>query len=163
MENKEDNEIQNLKDSYSKKEISFGLPKYDTMACEFEIEKVAEKETEFLLREIRRTMVEKISAYIHLLETIINPASGSLLIFSILKNLNEGDKHEIKEIYKKLAKIQIGSIKLDTVYNELSESEFIKKTYEEWIVIKEVLFKIFERFEKDFDINNSSASNCYFG
>lgn len=163
MENKDKEELDRLKENYKIKQILFNLPEYKGMAEEFEIEKVAEKETEFLLREIRRVIVEKLSAYIHLFETILNPSSGSLMIFSIIKNIKEERKKEIQTIYKKLAKIQLSAVKLDTVYNEKAEAEFIIQIYNEWAPMKEKLFIMFEDFEKDFDITNSNNANCYFG
>jgi hypothetical protein len=133
------------------------------MAKEFEIEKVSEKETEFLLREIRRVVIEKISAYIHLFETILSPSSGSLLIFSILKNLNEEDKKTIRSIYKKLTKTQISAIRLDTSYDEILEAEFINKMYKEWQELKKPIIELFEKFEKNFETDISPGNNGYFG
>lgn len=155
--------LEQLKEKYEQKKIDYGLPTFQEMTEEFEIEKVSEKETEFVLREIRRTILEKVSAYMHLFESIINPSSGSLLIFSVLKNIDEEAKKEIKEIYKKLAKIQIISMRLDTIYNEKEEAEFIIQVYKDWGKLKYPIFKLFEKFDKDFDVPNGSATGCYFG
>jgi hypothetical protein len=163
MENKEKSDLERLKEDYDKKKIIYNLPEFRFMAEDFEIEKVTEKETDFILRETRRTIIEKFSAYMHLFETMLNPSSGSLLIFSILKNLNEEDKKEIREVYKKLAKIQIESMKLDTIYSENNEAQFILYSTHEWLLIKDKIFRLFEKFSKDLDLNNSSISNCYFG
>ena len=163
MENDSHEDLEKLKKNYEFKKILFSLPEYEEMAKEFEIEKVSEKETEFLLREIRRVMVEKISAYIHLFETILSPSSGSLLIFSILKNLTEDDKKRIREIYKRLTKIQISSIKLDTSYSENSESDFIKEINALWGEIKNPIMGLFEKFESNFETELPNANNCYFG
>lgn len=163
MEKDNSGDLEKLKRNYEFKRVLFNLPNYEEMAKEFEIEKVSEKETEFLLREIRRTMIEKISAYIHLFETILSPSSGSLLIFSILKNLTEEDKKRIKEIYKKLTKIQISSIKLDTSYNEKSESDFVKEINTLWKEIKNPIIELFEKFENNFETEIPNGNNCYFG
>jgi hypothetical protein len=163
METNNEFDLKKLKQDYESKRILFSLPSYDEMAKEFEIEKVSEKDTEFLLREIRRVVIEKISAYIHLFETILSPSSGSLLIFSILKNLNEEDKKTIRSIYKKLTKTQISAIRLDTSYDEILEAEFINKMYKEWQELKKPIIELFEKFEKNFETDISPGNNGYFG
>lgn len=163
MENSDKSELEKLRIKYEIKRLEYCLPSFKEMAEDFEIEKVAEKETDFVIREIRRTIFEKISAYMHLFETIINPTSGSLLIFSVLKNIDEDTKKEIKDIYKKLAKLQIESMKLDTIYDEKSEAEFILLIKKEWESMRNQIFKMFERFNQDFDFNNESISKGYFG
>jgi hypothetical protein len=71
---------------------------------DFDIEKVLEKEG-FLLRNIRRAISEKIVAYLHFFETLINPSSPPMFVFSFLKNLNEKDKQGIKDCYKKIKQV----------------------------------------------------------
>lgn len=163
METNNQLDLEKLKIDYESKRILFNLPSYNEMAKEFEIEKVSEKETDFLLREVRRAVIEKVSAYIHLFETILSPSSGSLLIFSILKSLNEEDKKTIRGIYKKLTKTQISAIKLDTSYDEILEAEFINKMYKEWQELKRPIIELFEKFEKNFETDISPGNNCYFG
>jgi hypothetical protein len=81
----------------------------------------------------------------------------------VLKNIDEESKREIREIYKKFAKIQIISMKLDTIYNEKEEAHFILSVFREWSQMKSTIFNLFEKFDKDFDINNGSVSGGYFG
>jgi len=161
MENKDS--LQELKTKYEAKKIVYNLPDYSKFGEDFDVEKASEKETDFIIREVRRIVIEKISAYMHLFETILNPSSGSLLIFSVIKNLDHDDKKDIRELYKKLAAMEITSMKLDTIYNEKTEADFILKTYCDWQDIKIKINKIFEKFDKELDINGSSGSSCYLG
>jgi len=155
--------LQELKEKYELKRQPYNLPDFAKFGEDFDVEKASEKETDFIIREIRRIVIEKISAYIHLFETILNPSSGSLLIFSVIKNLDYDDKKEIKEIYKKLAAMEITAMKLDTIYNENAEAEFVVKAFCEWQGIKLKIHKIFEKFDKELDINGSSVSSGYLG
>jgi len=116
---------------YERLKEKFKLPKFQEFAEDFDIEKIAEKETMFLLREIRRTMNEKLSAYLHLFETLINPSAPPMFIFSVLKKTNGDNKESIKEVYKRISRLQLKVMKLDTLYDEVKEAAFIKVAFKE--------------------------------
>jgi hypothetical protein len=110
MEEKQDEF--DLNEEYDKLKSKYpALPPFEDISEDFDVEKLYEKETNFILREIRRVISEKISAYMHFFETIINPASPPLFIFSILKGIDAEKKSKVESIYKKLAKFQIESMK----------------------------------------------------
>ena len=73
-----------LKKAYLDLQQDHTLPEFTKLAEDFDIEKIQDKETSFLLREIRRAINEKITAYIHLFENLINPNAPPMFIFSIL-------------------------------------------------------------------------------
>lgn len=141
----------------------FNLPNLESLGEDFDIEKSFEKESSFLLREMRRIMTEKTSSVLHLFENLINPSSPPIFIFSGLKKLNEEDKKKIKNIYKILAKIQIKSMKCDSIYSENSEAELIKNVFDEWKKIKQDIFSILEKFEFALEEENNSSNKSYFG
>jgi len=138
------------------------LPNFQQLCEDFDIEKISEKETSFLAREIRRTINEKISAYIHLFETLINPQSPPLFVFTILKNMSEKEKQQIQEFYKVLSKTQLQIMKLDTVYSEQKEIEFINASFKTWQEMKTKINKLFESFETNFENGDTSNKRSYF-
>jgi hypothetical protein len=156
-------QIKQIKQEYEQLKQKYNLPEFSQLAEDFDIEKTLDKQTSFLLREIRRMVSEKLSAYIHLLETFLNPATPPMFIFTILKNSNEQEKEIMKEIYKKLAKLQLKAVKLDTIYNEKNEADFIIKANQEWSEIKQKSYNLFEQFENRFEENNNSKNRGYFG
>ncbi|MAH51707.1 hypothetical protein CMI37_38170 [Candidatus Pacearchaeota archaeon] len=156
-------ELQDINKEYEKLKQTYKLPEFQQLAEDFDIEKVTEKESSFLLREIRRMVSEKLSAYMHLFETLLNPTTPPMFIFTIIKNSNEKEKETIKEVYKKLAKLQLHAIKLDTIYNEKSEADFIIKSNQEWKDAKQKAHDLFEQFETKFEENNNSGRKGYFG
>ncbi|MFH1452215.1 MAG: hypothetical protein ABIF88_03520 [archaeon] len=165
MEN-EKNDIDtdiDLNSEYESLRTKYGLPEFEKMAEDFDIEKISDKESSYLAREIRRTIHEKLSAYLHLFETLINPASSPMFVFSFLKSINGNNKEKIMEIYKKLSKLQLEVLKLDTIYNEETEIKFIKKTYEEWQEIKPAVYKLIQTFENNIESNGDSKETSYFG
>ena len=147
---------------YADLEKEYDLPKFELLADDFDIEKIQEKETGYLAREIRRAMNEKITAYIHLFETLINPQSPPMFVFKILKNISTKEKEAIQGFYKSLSKTQIEIMKLDTVYSEKNEAEFIKQTSQMWQEMKPKIFKLFESLESNFENDDASKGQSYF-
>ncbi len=140
----------------------YNLPEFKELAKDFDIEKISDKEPMFLAREIRRTINEKITSYIHLFETLINPQSPPMFVFKILKNISTQEKEVIQEFYKTLSKIQIEIMKLDTVYSEKSEAKFIKQTFQIWQDMKFKIHALFESMESNFEKDDKLTGRSYF-
>ena len=157
----EEKEI-NLEEEYDKLKQKYDLPAFKELTEDFDIEKIQDKESSFLLREIRRTINEKLAAYISLLETLINPTTPPMFVFSILRNISAEDKETIKEVYKTLSKTQIEIMKLDTIYNEKAEVKFINETFSAWQNIKQTIYKLVEDFESSFEESDDSKKRSYF-
>ena len=143
--------------------ISYELPRFKQLTEDFDVEKVFEKESSFILRDIRHAIVEKITAYSQLFETFQNPGSSPMFVLSLLKNTNEKNKEEITEIYHKLAKIQVDSIKLDTIYSEKNEAVFIKETSDTWQGMKTKILELIEELEKETNKDSQASARGYFG
>lgn len=156
-------ELENLRNNYEPLKKKYSLPEFTELAEEFDIERAAEKQSSFTLREIRRTINDKISAYLHLFETFTNPSNAPMFIFSMLKNISEDEKQKVKDIYKQLAKIEMTIFKLDTIYSEKSEADFIKTATKEWKIMKKDILVLVEKFDKNFNVNSSTVSRGYFG
>jgi hypothetical protein len=150
-----------IKQAYNELKQKHNIPEFEKIAQDFDIEKI--QESIFLAREIRRSINEKITAYIHLFENLINPNAQPMFIFSILRNVSTKDRETIKEIYKILSKTQIEIIKLDTIYNETAEIKYINETFEMWQKIKIKIRKLIENFETNFETDNNSEKRSYFG
>jgi len=147
---------------YEELKLKHNLPDFKALAEDFDIEKIADKETIFLAREVRRAINEKITAYIHLFETLINPTSPPMFVFKILKNMSEQEKEQIQEFYKVLSKTQIEIMKLDTVYSEKDEVKFINKTFKVWQEMKTKIYSLFASFEINFENDDISKKRSYF-
>ncbi len=158
-----DNSLAEFKRGYEDLKKKYDLPDFMKLGEDFDIEKVADKETSFPLRDIRRMIAEKISAYLHLFEIFMNPANPPMFIFSMLKNANEGDMDMIKLIYKDIAKMELELLKLDTIYNEKKEAEFIICTAKVWDKLKMDISKLLEKFDKSVEEGNSVSKRGYFG
>lgn len=155
--------LKSIKEDYKKIEEKFSLPPFEKLVEDFDMEKLSEKEEGLIIRDIRRSITEKIAGYLHLFEMLMNPSSPPMFVFAFMKNLSEQDKKEIKEIYKELSRLQITTINLDTIYNETREISFIKKTFSEWQNLKKRIHTLVETFEKEFEKNAETKEKSYFG
>jgi hypothetical protein len=151
-----------IKKQYEHIRRKYKLPDFDEMNKEFEIEKVQERETDFILREVRKAISEKVGAFLRFFETILNPVMAPVFILASLKNLNNADKEKIKEIYESMVELEIGTIRLDMDYNEKKEADFIIKAVKEWREIKPDVLDILETLEKSHSISEKKG-NTYLG
>lgn len=161
MENSSEAEF-DLKKEYGVLKEKYGLPSFDEISEDFDIEKLDDKETSHLMREIRRVLMDKLSAYLNLFENLVNPSGPPMFIFSALRSMDNSNKPKLREIYKRLSKIQIGSMKLDTIYNEDLEAKFVKDIFSSWQEIKKEIYTVFDDFDKNFDKENGSKESRYF-
>jgi len=162
MENNESC-LENLKKKYKTFQEKYFLPKFEELNDDFSIEKIADLETDFLLKEIRRFISEKFSNYLRLVESIIHPINSPIFVFAIIKSLSQEDLENLKEVYKKLVKQEIKILKLDVLSSEKEEADYIKNSFVAWKEIKNSIFKIAEKIEKNWDNKFEENNKSYFG
>ena len=158
-----ENEDFDFEKEYKELVAKYQLPDFDSLAEDFDVEKIFEKESSFILREIRRAMNEKVYSYSSLMENLINPNNIPMFILSAIRNLSLDDKKSIKEIYKKLSSKQIEVMKLDTIYNEESEAKFVNDTYKLWQGLKPEILEVILRLEENSEEEGSFKEKGYFG
>jgi hypothetical protein len=152
-----------IKKEYKKLQKKHSLPTFEKLDENFHVSKIGEKDLSFLAREIRGSMNEKFSAYLALFENLLSPAGPPMFVFSLLRGISPGDKEKVKEIYTILAKSQLDIMKLDTVYSEEKEIEFINNSYEKWQDLKLEIMQLIENFESIFGNENSERTKGYLG
>jgi len=152
-----------LKGEYSKIKEKYGLPEFAKLCEDFDVYKTDEKESTYLVRAIRRSVNEKVSAYLHLLELFINPNSPPLFILSAISSLGSLEKESIKGMYKELSRMQVEVMKMDTVYDEKKEALFIINTFNQWQKIKPKMIKIIDKVGEGIEKEETSKERGYFG
>ena len=91
-----ESDLENLKKDYEKIQRKHGLPSFQELNEDFQIEKVAEVETDFLVREIRKFMADKFSNYLRFIEAVLQPVNTPMFIFSIIKSIGaEEDRKSV--------------------------------------------------------------------
>ena len=152
-----------LKKEYEKFRKKYGLPKFKDMNQDFEIEKLQGRESEFLLREIRRCMIEKNVSYFKVIEMFMNPSNAPLIFLALIKNMNHIERKLLEELYYKLGKNEILSLKLDNQSDEKEEAKFIKRFFKEWQGIKNKFGEILTCIEKSWEKKAEKKEKGYLG
>ena len=155
--------LEKLKEKYLEIQEKFGLPDFDELNREFQIEKICVEETDYLIREIRKFLADKFSNYMRFVEALLNPSNSPLFVFSIVKSFRANDKKDLQEIYKKFAKIEIDLVEIDLDFSEEKEAEFIKENYKVWKSIRKSLLEIVETVKKNWDNKFEDNAKGYFG
>jgi hypothetical protein len=160
-EKKED--LNNLKKDYLVLEKKYNLPSFERLNEDFQIEKIDGTETDMLLREVRKHIVDKFSNYLRFIETLLNPSNAPLFVYSLVKTLTNEDRNTLNDLYKRMARSEVKIVKLDLSYSEKNESEFIKETYELWQDVKKNLMAILNIIEERWDNKSEGNNKGYFG
>jgi hypothetical protein len=162
-ENENHEDLKKLKKDYEALAKKYSLPDFDKLNEEFLIEKVAEFETDLLLKLVRNFMSEKIATYMRVVENLLNPVNAPMFVFSMVKSMDKSNKEKLFDIYKKFSKIEIELIKLDLEYSEKKEAEFIKETFRLWNEVKKDLLVLVEKMKENWDIKPEQNGKNYFG
>ena len=158
-----ESDLENLKKDYLVVQRKYNLPSFENLNEDFQIEKIAEVETDILIREVRKFIADKFSNYLRFVETILNPSNAPMFVFSIVKSIGVEEKKKLVEIYKELTKTEIRLIELDTDFFEEKEAEFIKEAYEIWQKIKKDVLEVVEVIKKNLDNKFEVNGKSYFG
>ena len=158
-----ESDLEDLKKDYKKVQEKYNLPDFVELNKDFNIERIADTQTYFLVREVRKFMADRFSNYLRFIEALLNPVNAPMFVFSIVKSINNEEKKKLTEIYKNLAQIEIEIIDLDIQFVEEKEAEFIKEAYNSWQKIKKDMLEIIKVIKKNWDNKDEVNGKQYFG
>lgn len=156
-------ELNELKKRYAIYEKKYKLPSWKQICEDFDIERVVERDTDYLLREIRKVVVDKVVSYLRFFELILNPANAPLFFLMLIKGMNGNDKKLVENIYFKLGGFEIQVISLDIEYSEKAEAEFLSKIYIEWQSVKDDMKKFSEVVMRNWNSKGERKEKGYLG
>jgi hypothetical protein len=154
-------EIKDLKKEYEILEKKYKLPSFKELNENFEIDKI-DKESETIIRIIRKAIMEKLINSINFLEFLVNPVNAPRMYMNYLKNISVEDKEDIDEIYSSFAELSLSSLDLEVDYSEKNEAELIIKVNELWNKKKQKFKKILANI-KNPKITSVRKEKSYFG
>jgi len=157
-----DKSVKELKKIYERLQKKFNLPNFSELNELFDIEEIS-FETDFLLRRIRRTIIEKISIYFRLVEVILNPSTAPLFFFRKIKKLAQMDRDLLSSNYETIGNLEAEAIILDLRYSEEKEAEFIKKIFSTFNIIKKDISKIIEILITEKNNETRETKGSYLG
>lgn len=163
MTKEKEQQLIEIKKEYEALKEMHSLPDFKTLDDDFEIERMLLREEIVRIKIIRISISDKIYAILRIIETLINPTSAPSYLLQILKNTTEEDSKRFKKMYEDLYKIQMRSLKLDSIYNEKEEIKFINEITEKYQTIKKEVYQILESLESKTKESQESKKGNYFG
>lgn len=140
-------ELEKIKKEYEKFLKKYKLPDFNALNEEFEIEKL-ERESETILRAVRKVMMEKIVNSLGFLEMLLTPMNAPRMYFAYIKTMSSGDKQKIEKMYSLLSDMSLIALEREIEYSEKGEAELINSLFKGWNEIKRDFVKIVENIKK---------------
>jgi hypothetical protein len=154
-------ELADLKKAYGELARKYKMPGFQELNENFEIEKI-DKESECLLRLIRKVMLEKIVNSFNFAEFLLNPLNAPKMYLPFIKTMTLDDRKEIEKIYSGISELLLQTLDIEVDYSEKKEAEMIKKMLERWNELKPSFRKIFANMKKP-NRQNGTREKSYFG
>ena len=155
--------VQSSVKQYLKSLAVNSLPSFEQLNQDFHIEKLAEIETDYLIREIRKFIGDKLMSYLRFIEGLLNPVNAPMFVFSMIKLIDSEEKKKLSDIYKELVKKEVGFIELDLEFNQQKEYEFVRNSYEFWQKAKKETLEIMNKINNKWDDKFEANTKGYFG
>lgn len=158
----EKSKLAKLKQKYEGLRKLYNLPTFKQLNEDFEIERIAKKETELPVREIRWRLSGKIEAAMRFLELFLNPTTAPLFILSALKGIGAETRKLIEKTYNELVELEIVSFNLDLSYDEKNEAKFIKDVAQRWHTLSSGIKEINKALSEALNLKEKTKKD-YFG
>ncbi len=156
-------EVKELKKLVETLEKKYKLPSFTELDQNFEIFKI-DRESDTLLRSIRKQMMEKIVNSVGFVEMLLNPVNAPRMYFAYMKTITVDDKKTLEEIYKKFSELIISSLQAEVEYNEKTEADLVKEINKVWKENAKGFSRILENIRKpNNSVNLTKKERSYFG
>jgi|GEM_PF-6290464 len=132
-EGKHEEDLEKLKEEYKALQQKYTLPDFDEIDKEFEIRKI--DTNLFLIKEIRRVILQKLDFSVALIEPILNPSPSSLHSFVETKFFAKQNIEPMFDFYKKVWHWMHLGISVSYM-QEKDEAEWINDVWKAWPEIK---------------------------
>ena len=146
-------EEDDIRKEFEKLGKKFDIPSFEELDSEFEISLIEHKQ--FMLREIRKKICERLESVIKVLDEILQPDTNINNLYEC-KEFNDEEKGDIFKLYKRLMVLNRWSAKVNITHIDEEEAEFINESYKELKELKSQLVNIMEKlkesWKKDTDI-----------
>jgi len=139
--------MEEIKKKYEDLEKKYKLPSFNNLNNEFEITTIEHEE--FLLREIRRKIIEKMELYTKVLESLLQPNTDSLSDMYECRIFGDEEKDKLFKLFKRLMYFDRLSIETSIDENDKKSAEFINDIWKEWDKIKKELSIFIKKLKEE--------------
>lgn len=156
-------ELSELKSVYEDMAKKHGLPSFEKMNIIFEIERI-EKESDMILRQVRKAMMDRIISYTRFIEMLLNPSQAPFSYMSLARDMSSDDRALLNKVYRNFVDLELRSLKEEIEYDESAEARIIIDIYEAWGKTKDDLKKIINSLGMSWNVEKAQKKDkSYFG
>ncbi len=123
-----------IKQAYEKIKKKYKLPGYDEVNNELEISTIESED--FLLRQIRKKISERIESITDAFSFVLQPSADSLVDMHECRFFDDKDKKKMIDVYKKLMILSRQALEADIERDDKTDAEFINDFFKEWALLK---------------------------
>ena len=153
------NEIEKEYNNLSKK---YKLPKFKEIDAEFEISSLENEK--FLIKNILRSISEKLEFYIEFISNLVHPDGSSISSMYEIRFFSEDEKNGMYKLFKRLMKIDRDIIGLVLKNDEKEQSDFLNKFFTDWMNIKKELLNYIGKMKDSWEKQSTIEEDIgYFG
>ncbi|MAG47490.1 hypothetical protein CL617_02695 [archaeon] len=151
-----------LKEEYS--QLKAKLPNFEKLNDEFEISRnESDYKKEFLLRDIRRKMNDKIIFFCRIIEGLLFPVQANIINMHESKYFDDDIKKKILESYRQLMIFERESLRLDIIPNSEKDAKYINNVYNELLKYKKEMKNVVDIMQESWRKEEKIVPDNYFG
>ena len=126
-----------IEQPYKELQKKHKLPDFALLDKEFEISTI--EKPDFLLRNVRRKISERLDSAIQLLDPLIQPDAGSFVHLTEYRAINEGERKEMLKHFQSILALSLACIDAEMSVNDAKDAEVIARAAAEWPKLRETL------------------------
>lgn len=149
----------NIKEEYNN--LKYKLPSFEEINEDFELDFIKEKQ--FILRQIRRRMNEKVIFFCKIIEGLLYPTQQHIINATEIQNFSDDKKNKINKIHKELMYYERESLLLDVAPEDKKDAEFINNVFHFWKKVKGDVKDIVRTMQESWRKEYISKKDNYFG
>ena len=152
-----------IKEEYEKLLEKYkNLPSFAELNNEFELNSI--EKPNFLMRNIRRKINEKVMFFCKILESVLYPSLQTTISGYEANFFNDQEKNSLMLLHKKLMIFEKESLFLDIECNsEEKDAEYIKKVYNQWKEFKFEMNNAVKKMMNSWNEELKDDGETYFG
>ena len=154
--------LDELKKRYEILRKKHSLPDFAELNKFFEIEKI-DKESDLLLRDVRKVMMDKILEHLRLVEMLINPSIAPPMFLQFVRKVNFDERKIFEKVYVKLILIELVALELEIAYEEEKEAAMIKNILNTWKELIPDMNSIIKIMRRNFEGTSEKKDKSYLG
>ena len=149
-----------IKKTYAGLASKYKLPDFDALNNAFEISTI--EHDDFLLREIRRKIADKIEFYTHMLESILQPDAASVINMHEYRAFDETRKKALFTLYKELMFFFRTALVLECALDDKKEAAFIIDVVNKWPLFKKEFANVVEQLKNSWTVDTDVSEDLEY-